>query len=154
MTSQGRWLRRSRALGSTSRTAAKSSPRRASTAASTSPRWPARGRGGGQDVEAGDAHHADAEGLGQTLGGGDAHAQSGEQSRPDVDRHDIEVRRDQADLAQQVLDGRSQGLDMAPAAGQGQLGLDPGVVRTATPTVSVAVSRPEAARSTGRGVAD
>ena len=43
--------------------------------------------------------------LGQALGGGDPDAQAGEQSRPDVDRRRLQVRRRQADLAQEVLSG-------------------------------------------------
>ena len=94
-----------------------------------------------QHVQAGQADHADPERLGQPLGGRDADPQTGEEPRPQVDRHGLDVAGLGSPPDEEVLQRRRQRLDVTAAPGEGELGL--GLrrsVRTATPTVSVAVS--------------
>ena len=76
-----------------------------------------------QHVETGQAHHADAEGLGQALGRGHADPQAGEEPGAQVDRHGIDGAGIDPHLIEEMEQRRHQRLDVAAAPGQRELGL-------------------------------
>ena len=97
--------------------------------------------------------------LRQSLGRGHADPQAGEEPGTQVDRHGAEVAGIEPHLSEQMVQRRDQRLDVTATPGQREFGLTPPAVRTATPTVSVAVSMatmftappPAASRRAARG---